>query len=210
MNRKQRRKAAQNHDSQPQEFLTQESLDYILQRPEQTSPSGKTLLERANERQAELNIQKHPLVHPQPDLDDEDEPSAALIALLYGTTLTMVHFTLDVLVYNQYAQLIEWNEIARRIGVALPAFICIVYVLRMQPLVSFIWTRQILLLGSASFAGCYLVYLGNDEPYMAVMKRAPPLGTIWLWLFIEMRKRCEVINLGVVVVYCLWNGFTVF
>lgn len=42
-------------------------------------------------------------------------------SILWSTSLTMLHLTLDVLVANQYAEDIDWSRLARRTGQAFPS-----------------------------------------------------------------------------------------
>lgn len=56
---------------------------------------------------------------------------------------------------------------------------------------------------AASIAvGCYILYAANEQGYMAVMKRAPPLGTLWVWLIVEMEWNWGALSL---VVVCMWT-----
>lgn len=56
---------------------------------------------------------------------------------------------------------------------------------------------------AASIAiGCYILYAANEQGYMAVMKRAPPLGTLWVWLIVEMEWNWGALSL---VVVCMWS-----
>jgi hypothetical protein len=87
-----------------------------LRQPDRSGPSEQTLLqladgqslfEKAAKRERELA-----------GLGDEDEeaklsPAAErfLEALLYTSTLAMLHFTFDVLVMNQYGTAIKWDKI---------------------------------------------------------------------------------------------------
>ena len=59
-------------------------------------------------------------------------------------------------------------------------------------------------------AGCYLIYSSNEEAYFAVMKRAPPLGTLWVWSVIEMRLGFAVGSLITVGAYFWQGGYTIF
>lgn len=119
----------------------------------------------------------------------------------------MLHFTLDVLVHHQYALSISWSNIIRRTLAALPALFLIIYML--QPRSQHVFT-QFLYLAMSIVAGCYLVYVSNEEPYFAVMKRAPPLGTLWIWSVIEMRLKWAVAGLVVVGTFYWGGGYTIF
>jgi len=59
-------------------------------------------------------------------------------------------------------------------------------------------------------AGCHLIYSSNEEAYFAVMKRAPPLGTLWVWSVIEMKLEVAVLSVGVVGGYFWLGGFKMF
>ncbi len=97
-------------------------------------PDAKTLLdivderrlfEQAAKREAELRRRPNPPPDDSgSDADDEDDedvgpllsPRGERIAetVLWGVSLAMLHFTLDVLVQNQYGMAIEWDKIASR------------------------------------------------------------------------------------------------
>lgn len=57
-------------------------------------------------------------------------------------------------------------------------------------------------------SGCYLVYISNNYSYMAVMKRAPPLGCLWLWAVMELDLLYAVPSLLVAIGYTYLNGYT--
>ncbi|ETS84018.1 hypothetical protein PFICI_05894 [Pestalotiopsis fici W106-1] len=115
-----------------------------LSQPDRSGPSGKTLLELAQERklfeQADLRQRKldgKPLApevqQDGEDADDEDEndndgeetaglsPTAerVLDVLLWSISLSMLHFTLDVLVQHQYAVQLSWVQIISRTATAI-------------------------------------------------------------------------------------------
>ncbi|KAI4592457.1 hypothetical protein KJ359_011154 [Pestalotiopsis sp. 9143b] len=113
--------------------------------PDRSAPSNKTLLELAQERQlfeqADVRQRKldgkPPARAPQHGADDEDadeededeeeEGSAELSSsaermldvLLWAISLSMLHFTLDVLVQHQYAVRISWVQIISRTATAI-------------------------------------------------------------------------------------------
>ncbi|KAG5367916.1 hypothetical protein CJU90_0097 [Yarrowia sp. C11] len=61
---------------------------------------------------------------------------------------------------------------------------------------------------AASIAiGCYILYAANEQGYMAVMKRAPPLGTLWVWLIVEMEWNWGALSLVVVCVWSYMRGY---
>ena len=110
-----------------------------LKQPDRSGPSEKTLLEIATEKglfeeakrkQAANDRAAGKLVKVRDDSESEDEddeeekmsPTAErfLEMLLYTVSLSMLHFTLDVLVQHQYAiDSVQWHSVVLR---ALQAF----------------------------------------------------------------------------------------
>ena len=171
-------------------------------------PSQQTLLDIA-EKRGLLKAQ-------QAAEDGLDESGEALVvrigeSILWSTSLTMLHFTLDVLVANQYAVAIKWPALITRTLQAFPSKLhfspsrtTLTYPVillffysfhphpsppiflprlppRIQPLL-----HQLLFFTSSVTAGCYLIYITNMHGYYAVMKQAPPLGCLWIWSVIEL------------------------
>ena len=64
------------------------------------------------------------------------------------------------------------------------------------------------LFGLALLAGSKLVRLVNDGAYLAVMKRAPALGTVWVWAVVEMRLFTAVGSLVLVGGWAWRRGYT--
>lgn len=90
-----------------------------LRQPDRSAPSEKTLLQFANDNSLFDKAAKRERELAGKGDDDEDDgatlsPGAErfLEALLYTTTLAMLHLTFDVLVMNQYGTEIKWNRIA--------------------------------------------------------------------------------------------------
>jgi hypothetical protein len=207
-NRKERR-AAERQGKPTTKVQTVD--DIALELPNRKRPDGKTLFDLADERQAELD-KNNPNVKRVPARDKDDDPlGPGGDAVLYGSSLSMLHFTLDVLVYQQYRQDILWKEICARTAVALPILMFLVYMLHPKPSNRLLaMGKQIAFMITSVIAGCYLIFSGNKHGYYAVMKRAPPLGTLWVWSVIEMDLTYAVASLVVVGGYMKWSGFTMF
>ena len=225
-NRKERRAAGlKRPTTQPSEIP--------LSQPSRETRKTKTLLEIAAERQSQLQ-------HGEPfgdvAADSSSPPSISITqinpdgtlneisasgdsqltddpigpfgqALFFALTLSMLQFTLDVLVHHQYRQEIGWDLIVQRTFVTFPILLVLVYMLHSRS--TSLWT-QILFLGLSVGAGCYLIYSSNELAYFAVMKRAPPLGTLWVWSVIEMRLPYALGSLFTVAVYFWWGDYTIF
>jgi hypothetical protein len=52
--------------------------------------------------------------------------------------------------------------------------------------------------------------VGNVYDYYAVMKQAPPLGTLWVWSVIEMKLPYALVGLVANLGYMWWKGYGVF
>ncbi|KAG6125987.1 hypothetical protein E4U38_004204 [Claviceps purpurea] len=133
---------------------------------------------------------------------DNDEPLISpraeriLDAALWTVTIAMVHFTLDVLVHNQYAREMEWSAMAVRTCRAWGVFLFLFYFLHPftpnAPLVPGLPSRlqhplrQALFFATSVVAGCSLIHVTNTYGYLATMKQAPPLGCLWLWAVVEL------------------------
>ncbi|TKX20990.1 hypothetical protein C1H76_6841 [Elsinoe australis] len=143
--------------------------------------------------------------------EGDDEPIGPLgESIFYCISLSMLYFTLSLLVHNQYGTQPPtlWPLVMEAARTA-PVLFGIVYAMKV-PVVA----RREMLKQGAHFvvgvaAGCHLIWMGNRANYLAVMKRAPPVGTIWVWCVIEMKLGWAVASLGICVGYLLWNGFSV-
>ena len=193
--------------------------------PSRDSPTHKTLFDIASERQL-LNTtsQSSPpsisttTINPDGSLSSidsaSDSPDAAtpwLDVFLYTATLSMLHFTLTVLVHHQYATTPPSLTSIFYTSTAIsptPALI-LVLVAILHPRSSHLLT-QILFAFLSVAAGTWLVHASNEDPYMAVMKKAPPLGTLWVWAIVEMRWEWAVGCLSVVAGWGWWNGYSMF
>lgn len=199
--------------------------DVPLQQPSRDVPTHKTLLDIASERQLfNTRSQSSPpsitttKINPDgtlstagSDTDVLDTATPYLDIALYTATLTMLHFTLTVLVHHQYATTPpSLASILYTSTVASPTpALLLVLVSVLHPRSSHLLT-QILFAFLSMVAGAWLVHASNEDPYMAVMKKAPPLGTLWVWAIVEMRWEWAVGCLGVVAGWGWWKGYSMF
>jgi hypothetical protein len=218
-NRAERRKAARDSP-----FLDQTQLNIPLAQPDRSGPKSKTLYELAAERQAELEAsgfyKDDEKRKTGPNGEDnsqfissaeDDEPIGPLgDALVYAISLASVHFTLDVLVFNQYRQEIVWNEIWWKTLRMIPGLYVLLFLLKCKTAMRFPRIRQTLFLVGSTAAGCYLIHSGNQDGYYAIMKRVPPIGVLWIWSVVEMELWWCLANLSMVGAYMWYNGFSSF
>ena len=200
-----------------------------LSQPSRNAPTHKTLIDVASERAAALNgtpssdtpsittTKMNPdgtLSSPN-DIDSgkaeaeaEESTPLWLDTLLYTTSLTLLHFTLTFLVHHQYSSsppnlgsLLYGSTVIS--GAPFLLFI-LVYIL--HPRASQL-PVQVLFGITNVITGIWLVRASNEDPYLAVMKKAPPLGVIWVWAVIELRWEVALPGLAVVGGYAWWFGY---
>lgn len=198
----------------------QDSVDIPLARPKQQAPKGKTLLELAEERQL-LQRSKNDSppsfttsrINPDgsvTEVPETKDPSSTpyLDVFLYTTSLTLLHFTLTLLVHHQYA-----TERPSVLPIFLsstlysPApWLILLLVTLLHPQASNLYMQPVFA-GMAILAGTWLVQASNDDPYLAVMKKAPALGTLWVWGILESRWDVAVACLMITGGWGWWKGY---
>lgn len=224
-NRKERR--AQAHTgSKSSKLLT--SLDVPLSQPSRTPPAHKTLLEIAEERQLVNLGNKDAPVDPRsitvttinPDgtmsnsldstISEDLDATPYLDIFLYTLTLTILHFTLTLLVHHQYASkppsLGPLFLSSTVFSLTPMLFLVLVFILHPR---SSHMAIQVLFAAISIVSGAWLVHATNDEPYMAIMKKAPALGTLWVWAIVEMKWEWAVVCLSIVGGWGWWKGYTI-
>jgi len=190
--------------------------DITLAQPARDGPKEKTLLEIAAERQlrSQSSLESYDFIpentsvvtinpdgsvsHPSEmtsSTAEEETLSPWLDIALYTTTLLFLHFTLTLLVTHQYSH--SRPEIW-------PLFLSSTVFSRTPPLllllVAFLHPHashpamQVGFTAMAIAAGAYLVKISNEDPYMAVMKQAPELGTLWVWSVVECRWELALVG----------------
>lgn len=122
-----------------------------------------------------------------------------LDTLLVAAPLSALNFTLSFLTFHQYAQpdLLSIPTLLKQtLLVALPTLTLLIHITHghalpsttLSPRIHSAWmtAQQLVFVITANIAGCYLIYLTNDRGYYAVMKRAPAIGTLWVWCILEL------------------------
>ncbi|MCJ1372040.1 hypothetical protein MMC20_003261 [Loxospora ochrophaea] len=231
-NRKERRALAKANGQKP----TPTSASEIpLSQPSRAppNPKTKTLLDIAHEHQSLLQngqpfastpssdtplpsnittatinpngILSHSTAPPPPDPDELIGPFGT--SLVHALTLSMLYFTLTLLVYHQYAESYTYGTIFSLTLTTFPVLFLLVYLL--HPYAPLLPT-QMLFAGMSVAAGCYLLKSSHEDAYLAVMKRAPSLGTLWVWCVVEMRLPWAVGSLALVGGYAWRWGYGIF
>lgn len=71
--------------------------------------------------------------------------------------------------------------------------------------------RTLFFLPVAAVLGAHLIAITNGDPYYAVMKKAPAVGTIWIWCILELSFGAAVLGaLGPLVWGVWWMGYGIF
>ena len=220
-NRKERRAAARE-SGKPIAPPTS-TPKFKLQQPDRSAPKSKTLMDLYEEKKALLE-QGQPFDKKYEDglvrdeggnileagLGDGEPIGPVGNAIFWAFSLAIVHFTLDVLVFNQYRQEIEWGEIFQRSLIVLPALFLLLFTMASETASRFPLLKQIFFFAVGVGAGCYVIYAANKYSYYAVMKRAPPLGTLWIWSVIEMNLPFAAVSLVVNFGFLWYNGYSAF
>ncbi|KAK3691523.1 hypothetical protein LTR37_018600 [Vermiconidia calcicola] len=220
-NRKERRAAAKS-SGKPVEPATSTPKLKMAQ-PDRSGPKSKTMMDLYEEKKALLE-KGQPFDAKGEDahvMDSggnifdaglmEDEPIGLVgNAVFWSLSLSMVHLMLDVLVYSQYRQEMEWRPIIERTLFVLPVLFLLTLMLKSEIASRFEMLRQLLFFVVAVGAGCYVIHAANRFGYYAVMKRCPPLGTLWIWSVIEMRLEFAAASVAADLGYLWWMGYEVF
>jgi hypothetical protein len=101
------------------------AADIKLKRPDTAGPAEKTLLDLADQRGLfdKARRREQTLKGKSTKTMDELEPLPPVVERIFETlvwtiNLSALHFTLDVLVQNQYAAEMSWSKIVVRTGQA--------------------------------------------------------------------------------------------
>ena len=158
-----------------------------------------------------------------PSLAEASTPesiSPVFDTLFLALPLSCLHFTLSFLTVHQYAQELKILPIIlNTIFIAFPTLSLTIHILHghLFGLASrsvpgslqraALVAQQILFFLAANVAGCYLIYLTNDKGYYAVMKKAPSIGTVWVWSIIELGLAGALAGVAGPGLYAWWNGY---
>lgn len=154
--------------------------------------------------------------------EDNEEPIPPILdTILLSLPLSAVHFTLAVLCMYQYAQELRYPPLLRETLLrAFPTLTLLIHLFRghLFPRLAsrmpegvrtaFLFARSLCYLGVAIFAGCYLLMLTNDRGYYAVMKKAPGVGTLWIWAVLEMGLLGALLGALIPAAWGLYKGYS--
>ncbi|KAH6612343.1 hypothetical protein B0J18DRAFT_447515 [Chaetomium sp. MPI-SDFR-AT-0129] len=194
------------------------------------------LFEQAQKHEREIRKEAAPIPIPRAqkiktgdakrETDDDDEtgfsPGVERVfeTVLWSVSLATLHFTFDVLVQHQYnVDSVVWPKVWARFGQAVLVFGLLVYVFHPHPANPGLIPglppryqsalRQIIFFATSLSAGCYLIYITNSFGYLAIMKRAPPLGCLWVWSVIELELPWAILSLSGAASFVWAKGYSI-
>ncbi|KAK5994523.1 hypothetical protein PT974_05001 [Cladobotryum mycophilum] len=201
-----------------------------FKQPDRSAPTEKTLLQFADERslfeaaeEREKELKKERGEASDSDEEDGDVLSPTterfLEAMLWTTTLAMLHFTFDVFVQNQYGTRVDWPLVGTNTVRAWIVFLIFFYPLHPHEANPILipgipqkyqkWIRQAIFFVMSCLSGCYLIYVTNAKGYLYNMKRAPPLACLWLWAVVELDLAWAVLSLAVAAGFLIKNDYKI-
>ncbi|KAJ2877374.1 hypothetical protein FB639_003790 [Coemansia asiatica] len=129
---------------------------------------------------------------------DEEKIPTWMDALIYTIGLVAIYGLFEALVNQQYNVEITMLEVVERMAKAVPAIYFIVYVSQKYRHIRVV---SLLMLMASCASGCYFVHLNLHSPRLGIMRRAPGLVTMWIYLTFMMDVRPSIIS---AVVVCLF------
>ncbi|KAJ2738629.1 hypothetical protein GGI20_006246 [Coemansia sp. BCRC 34301] len=136
--------------------------------------------------------------------DDEAKIPTWMDALIYTVALAAVYGLFEALVNQQYNVDVVFSEILLRMAKSAPAIYFIVYLTSRYRKVRIV--NLLILLGSCA-SGCYFIHLNLHSPRLGIMRRAPGLITMWIYLTFLMDVRPSIINALVVCLFWMIDPF---
>jgi len=193
------------------EILRPSQLDAAVKQSQAASTSEKTstvpkLVELIDSD--ETGIAADPAA-PQRDAASEEEAEISEYGEeVFRLILNMIVFgtlwlCLDIMIHAQYGQEATIKgELGRAVNV-LPGLAFVVYLTSHYS--THLLTKLVLFAFSA-VGGSHMIYCVNTQSYLAVMKRCPALGTLWIWSIVQLDLTFAVASLAAVAGYVKWRG----
>ncbi|KAJ2893909.1 hypothetical protein GGI21_002351 [Coemansia aciculifera] len=138
------------------------------------------------------------------DVEEEPKIPTWMDALIYTVALAAVYGLFEALVNQQYNVDVVFSEILLRMAKSAPAIYFIVYLTSRYRKLRIV--HLLILLGSCA-SGCYFIHLNLHSPRLGIMRRAPGLITMWIYLTFLMDVRPSIINALVVCLFWMIDPF---
>jgi len=137
--------------------------------------------------------------------------------LFTSLTLSALHYTLSVLTAHQYAMSLKLLPLFyQTLFLALPTLTFLVHLmhghmLRIPVLLAnkkvSALALQVLWVVAANASGCFLINITNEGGYYAVMKKAPNVGTLWVWSVLELGLTGALLGVAGPGAYAWYHGY---
>lgn len=223
---------------QETEFVTMSPSGEILKGKEKTK-TAETATSTSQQEVSETN-DANPEQPNTISAEDYEIPPVA-DTLLTSIPLSTLHFTLSYLAAYQFAQEIELGKLLWDSAIVCFPLLSFMIHLAHGNIISFtsfekllwskrempphprsIWAsiswltfppapRTLFYLPLAAALGLKLMAITNDSGYYAVMKRAPSVGTLWVWCVLEMAPSAALLAFMIpITVGTLFKGYSIF
>ncbi|KAI9504926.1 hypothetical protein GGI25_001725 [Coemansia spiralis] len=169
------------------------------------SQSSKGQGANASDVEDELDLDELEALQKEYDEQNKEIPTW-MDALIYTFGLAAIYGLFEALVSQQYSIEITMKDVFQRMAKAAPAIYFIVYLTSRYRNLRAV---KLLTLLAACACGCYFVHLNLHSPRLGIMRRAPGLVTIWMYLIFIMDVRPSIINVAVVGLFWLLDPFKV-
>ncbi|KAJ7228749.1 hypothetical protein GGX14DRAFT_487397 [Mycena pura] len=128
-------------------------------------------------------------------------------ASLFIVPVSFLLVLMEILVYNQYGQEVNFKTVVDRITQGVPILsIFVFYTIRYKR----DRRMQLLLFLIGAAAGSRMLFILKRGSYLVNMRQTPPLVTLWIYTVVQMDLGLSVLNLTMVGAFCWWKGLDLF
>ncbi|CAG8444173.1 14354_t:CDS:2 [Ambispora leptoticha] len=127
------------------------------------------------------------------DTDEEPHFGWGFQAILYTIPLCSVYCVMDILIHRQFNEDVTFWPFFNRVIKIAPIYYT-------NKNLTKPWLQFLMFIGAIG-CGCYLIWVINKVSYFGVMKRCPPLATLWIYFVAQLRLLPAVISLITVYLY---------
>ncbi|KAJ1723898.1 hypothetical protein LPJ53_001807 [Coemansia erecta] len=138
--------------------------------------------------------------------DEEEKIPPWMDALIYTVGLVAIYGLFEALVNQQYNVDITLVDVLERMAKALGPIYFIVYLTQKYHHLRLV---SLVMLMASCASGCYFIYLSLHSPRLGIMRRAPGLVTMWMYLTFMMEVRSAVISALVVVLFWILDPYKI-
>lgn len=125
--------------------------------------------------------------------------------LIWSIPFTSLYVLLDIMIHQQYAMHPTLaQEFGRMIG-TVPILVAIIWLTTISPKIPR-KVLQYLLFVASILLGSSFIWIFHQSPYMEVVRRTPPLGTLWIYCVVKLDLIPCVTSVSAVGAFVWWNG----